>query len=279
MMNYGFEIEFFAADTQKKQIFNAGRLITDFLQVEAFPKIQIASEYNCPVFLNTRDFNLIADGTVFEIVGKRTACEPSMIDGYGFAIKTINNSLNEILKYSSQIFKIETLLSPYAKTPEWEFINPGGVYNSGKLTYNAYSNTSNYEDKKEESNKLVNFRTNGFHIHIRFDDAVAKKLFKNINVPVCNELIQLLDKVYQKYFPSCLSFNTELMSQEILRTQDYSKLGNYRIKSHSGGYSTLEYRQFSSAFFLLPLDIQQKILHDFAMTVRKFVKRAERCYL
>jgi len=272
-MNYGFEIELFGANIEKKQIFNATRLITDYLKLDELPGIPVMLRNNPfnPLLVSTPKFDLISDGTPFEIVSKNTACEQSMMQD-GLAAINLNKHLKGIQTYLRRLLNIDTLLIPFVKGSEWEFVKPGRVFCSDKRIHNAYSNTSFYNEKKEETDLLVTFRSAGFHIHIRFDDNIAKVMFKDVYAPVkCNELVKELDEVYQKYLPH--SLDGELYKQESLRNKEYAKFGNYRIKYHDSGFSTLEYRQFSSAFFLLPLDIQTKILHDFANTVRKFVKK------
>ena len=149
-MNYGFEIELFGADLQKKQIFSANNLITDYLKLKELPG---HSANQNPILASNNRLQLIADGTPFEIIGKQTACEESMLGKDGYAVKFINTDLKQIRSYLEKLFNIDTLLTPFVEKPEWEFINPGQVYSSGKRKHNAYTNTSKYDDKKKEKSR------------------------------------------------------------------------------------------------------------------------------
>lgn len=271
-MNYGFEIELFG--TKGKKVFNAEKLIKNKILKDF--RLDLLSKFDRGtsdqnVLLKGYPFNLISDGTAFEIVGTKTACEPSMLGGE--AAKEINYNLCLVRNYLSALFKIDTSTLPYvSKSDGWEFVEPGSVFCSEKKNHNAYTNKWWY-GKKKESGEDVTFRSAGFHIHIRFDTPVANKMFEGMYCPpLCNELIIELDKVYNQYFPNCL-VSKNLIKQENLRNEKFAKLGTYRIKYHPQNFSTLEYRQFSSAFFLLGLDAQKQILHDFASTVRKFTNK------
>lgn len=275
-MNYGFEIELFGANLKNKQIFNATKLIFNHLKLDELPGFPDRGEN--PLLASTPRFDLIADGTPFEIISKKTACEHSMLDKDGLAVRVLNKHLLGIQVYLNRLFNIDTLLVPFVQNNEWDFIKPGKVFTSNKRIHNAYTNASFYNEKKEENDLLVTFRSAGFHIHIRFEEKVEKEIFKDIYAPKqCNELVKELDSVYKKYLPHSLSLiSPALVEKESARNEKYATFGNYRIKYHSQGFSTLEYRQFSAAFFLLPLDVQTNILHDFASTVRKFVNKIKK---
>lgn len=283
-MNYGFEIEFFAGSTEKHTINNASHLIKKHQKIGLL-NLQPYEIDPCPLLLTTNNFDIIADGTAFEIVGKRLACEGSMLGlNQESAALVINKSLDNIRNYIERLFNTTTILLLYVDEPNWKFLNPGNRYSSGKQKFNAYSGDNYYEDKKDDVLTQVTFRSAGFHIHIKFDEGIDDIMFHGMYAPEkCNELIQKLDEeVYKKYFPSSLDcaspdLHSELYELEKLRTEKYAKLGDYRIKFHNKprlnnklGYSTLEYRQFSSAFFLLNNTLQKEILHDFANTVKKF---------
>jgi hypothetical protein len=274
IIDFGFEIEIFACDQKDKKIFNAVKLIKDYLHVEKLTP----NFYGNPTLITIPNYySIISDGTPFEIVGIKKACEESMIRKE--AAPSINIYLNNVRQYLKILFGVDTLLTPFADNKEYEFIDPGTVYSSGKHIHNAYTGRSRHDKKKEPIDKLVSFRTAGFHIHIRFKNKESEeKMFKGVYAPhKCNELIKELDKVYDNYFPKVFASNPELFKKEKLRNEQFAIKGDYRIKFHNHGqldsFSTLEYRQFSAAFFTLEESIQSEILHDFAATCRKFVKQ------
>jgi len=283
-LNYGFEIEFFLANSKPKQIFNATKLIANYLQTDKLllgnkgnPFAPMDLDIN-PVLQSNNLFNIIADGTAFEIVGKEIACHASMKSG--LAVDTLNHWLKIVRNYLTTLYGYETLLTPYVDKSEYSFIDPGNVYSSKKPTYNAYTGkrTPDSKYKYEKPNKEVTFRSAGFHIHIKFcDNRIASKIFEGIYAPdKTNELIKELDKVYDTYFPESLPAG--ISEKEELRTTKFAVKGDYRMKYHSQepkGFTTLEYRQFSSAFFLLTPKMQTKILNKFAHVVEDFEKSLE----
>ncbi len=278
MINFGFEIEFFG--TRGAKVFNAEKLIRKFnydrLRLDILRKGKYEHDtLNFKISPNTlltgTPYNIISDGTAFEIVATAFACISAMRNGQ--AANELNHSLGRVRECVSELFDIDTLVAPYVSSDDFEFIDPGWVNASDKRNHNAYTGENWISDKKS-GDETVTFRTAGFHIHIRFDKSDADKIFKGMYAPpLCNKLIIELDKVYRKYFPNCYSSN-KLRGQEQQRNEKFARMGDYRLKYHQTPYdnfTTLEYRQFSAAFFLLPIEIQCSILRDFGNTVQRFV--------
>jgi hypothetical protein len=305
-IDFGFECEFFAVNKQDKKVYNASYLIskifdicTDIYNKGADTKlIQKASSRlfgyylspRNPVLLSNPCHDLIADGTVFEIVGKQSYqywyVGAGTFKDYDCINRNYNKDIDFYRSYVEKMFNVSTLLTPYISQEDgWEFVNPGWQFSGEKVTINAYTGKG-LVDSKKDSNKNVSFRTAGFHIHIRFREKEDEdKMFKGYAVKevyggweitsptLCNELIKELDSAYSLYI-SYLS--NEDRDKEILRASKYATLGNYRIKDHKGysrGYKTLEYRQFSSVFFKLTPGQQESIMAKFNEIIIEFLNK------
>jgi len=277
-IDYGFELEFFAADFKNKKVFNATKLIEKHNKLDYFkefgPENFILTDPSVPNnhnLIHSPKFDIISDGTVFEVVTLDTVYDfQDWLYGFG----KIKNIFDQSIHYVGKLFDVACLTNALlSKDQGWQFIDPGVVYSSNKMINNAYTGEWTWADKKEETekNKEVSFRAAGFHIHIAFPEKVAPIIFKGQYAPkLCNELVKQLDEIYDKYFPNNFSINEEL------RNSLYATKGNYRLKYHNHGFhrdfTTLEYRQFSSEFMLLPEKLQKEILIEFDKVVQKFVK-------
>lgn len=287
--NFGVEYEFFAINNEKKHVYNANHLIHTLLGVEFDISESQLLDNRCPTLLSNSRHELIGDGTPFEIISKYPVC----YSHFGWYHNELWRYVKRYREYVEKTFNVETLLTPFiSKDDGWEFINPGYCYSSQKITFNAYTGEGYKGFKKEDD--LVSFRPAGFHIHTRFenketedemfkgfsceykytadfDETRQKDLCYKVTSPtLCNELVKQLDYTYLLYLNY---LSKETRDKELLRNKEYAKLGNYRIKEHIGGYKTLEYRQFSSAFLTIPLKAQQEIFSTFRHTINEFLKK------
>ena len=260
----GFELEFFLTRLKgnKTIVYNAAKVLEQELgfSIDQNTNAHCGINMDCGISLHT-------DGTPCEL----QCFYPTLKKEGVLGIDVIQDTINKIRAISGYI----PCFSPFLESSDKViFYDPGRVYGSGKILANAYNDIRRNGDKKERIEKVTK-RTAGLHLHFSTTQRALKyqhRIFNQYDYSVSNELIKILDRIYQSLFVFNKDYDFTAASKQ--RVAQYQTLGDYRIRSGTQtetGRHTLEYRQLD-ADMVKDWDRVQKFITIFQQEAEAYLK-------